>query len=94
MLCVLIRIASSRDYNKYTQHTIININKKNTLNFPNILMSAVIDFFLGTQERVRNSRGKRAIGVRAIESSTVNIDSLMSGMIHVQIQKSHKRNFF
>ena len=25
------------------------------------------DFFLGTQERVRNSRGKRAISVRAIE---------------------------
>ena len=24
-------------------------------------------FFLGTQERVRNSRGKRAISVRAIE---------------------------
>ena len=25
------------------------------------------DFFLGTQERVRNSRGKRAISVRATE---------------------------
>ena len=25
------------------------------------------DFFQETQERVRNSRGKRAIGVRAIE---------------------------
>ena len=25
------------------------------------------DFFLGTQERVENSRGKRAIGVRATE---------------------------
>ena len=25
------------------------------------------DFFLGTEERVRNSRGKRAISVRAIE---------------------------
>ena len=31
-------------------------------------MSAAIElFFLGTQERVRNSCGKRAIGVRAIE---------------------------
>ena len=26
-----------------------------------------MDFFLGTQERVRNSRGKRAISVRATE---------------------------
>ena len=26
-----------------------------------------MDFFLGVQERVRNSRGKRAISVRAIE---------------------------
>ena len=26
-----------------------------------------MDYFLGTQERVRNSRGKRAISVRAIE---------------------------
>ena len=31
------------------------------------MMSAAMDFFQGTQERVRNSRGKRAIGVRAIE---------------------------
>ena len=30
-------------------------------------MSAVIGIFVGTQERVRNSRGKRAIGVWAIE---------------------------
>ena len=29
--------------------------------------SGAIGFFLGTQEPVRNSRGKRAIGVRAIE---------------------------
>ena len=29
--------------------------------------SAAKGFFLGTQERVRNSRGKRAISVRAIE---------------------------
>ena len=30
-------------------------------------MSAAMVFLLGTQERVRNSRGKRAIGVRATE---------------------------
>ena len=30
-------------------------------------MSAAVGFLLGTQERVRNSRGKRAISVRATE---------------------------
>ena len=30
-------------------------------------MSAAMGFFLGTQERVRNSRGKRAISVQATE---------------------------
>ena len=38
--------------------------KKITLIIPNLQS---VDFFLGTQERVRNSRGKRAISVRAIE---------------------------
>ena len=30
-------------------------------------MSSAMGFFLGTQEGVRNSRGKRAISVRATE---------------------------
>ena len=34
---------------------------------PNVLISAVMKFFLGTQEQVRNSRCKRAISVRTIE---------------------------
>ena len=42
----------------------INITKENHINYHN---SAWDEFFLGTQERVRNSRGKRAIGVRAID---------------------------
>ena len=56
------------DSNEYTHHAIINIKKKITLNYPkyNNVCSYRI-FFQGTQERVRNSRGKRAIGVRAIE---------------------------
>ena len=33
------------DSNEYTQHTIINIKKKITLIFPNIIMSAAIGFF-------------------------------------------------
>ena len=38
--------------------------KKITLNYAK---SATKGFFLGIQERVRNSRGKRAISVRATE---------------------------
>ena len=53
------------DSNKYTQYTIFNIKKKIALNYPK---SAAMFFFLQlTQERVRNSRGKRAISVRATE---------------------------
>ena len=50
------------DSNEYTQYTIFNI--KITLNYPKY---AAMKFFQGTQERVRNSRGKRAISVRATE---------------------------
>ena len=52
------------DSNEYTQYTIYNIKKKITLN---LTKSAATGFFLGTQQRVRNSRGKRAISARAIE---------------------------
>ena len=52
------------DSNDYTQYTVFNIKKKIGLNYPK---SAAMEFFLGTQERVRNSRGKRAISVRATE---------------------------
>ena len=52
-----------------THNTPLLIKKKLARNIPNTIMSAVMGFFclLGTQERVRNSRGKRAISVRAIE---------------------------
>ena len=40
------------------------VKKKITLEYPR---TAAIGFFLGTQERVRNSRGKRAIIVRVTE---------------------------
>ena len=52
------------DSNEYTQYAIFNIKKKITLNY---YKSAVNGFSQGTQERVRNSSGKRAISVRAIE---------------------------
>ena len=48
----------------HTQYTIFNIKKKLTLNFHK---SAAMGFFQGTKERVRNSHGKQAISVRAIE---------------------------
>ena len=58
MFCFLIRIASSLLMSThYFQHKVI-------LNYPK---SAAMGFFQETQERVRNSRGKRAIGVRATE---------------------------
>ena len=41
-----------------------NMKKENTLNYPK---SAAMGFFLGTQEQVPRSRGKRAISVQAIE---------------------------
>ena len=52
------------DSNEYTQYTSFNILQKISLNYPR---SAAVGFFQGTQRRVRNSRGKRAISVRATE---------------------------
>ena len=47
------------DSNVYTQYTSFVIQKKITPDYSK--PAAVGFFFLGTQERVRNSRGKRAI---------------------------------
>ena len=65
-VCCVFTLESpqGRDSNEYTQYTIFNMNMKNTLNYPK---SAAIGFLQGTQERVRNSRGKPAISVRATE---------------------------
>ena len=52
------------DSNVYTQYTIFKIKKKIT---PDYSKSAAMGFFLGTQERVQNTHGKRAINVRATE---------------------------
>ena len=56
------------DSNDDTQHTIINIKKKITLNntkYNKVCRYGII--LLGTQELVRNSRGKRPISVRTTE---------------------------
>ena len=65
-VCYVLSLESPRwgDSNEYTQRTIFNIKKKITLNYPK---SAAVGFFQGTEERVRNSRGRRAISVRATE---------------------------
>ena len=52
------------DSNVYTQYTIFITKMKIT---PDYSKSAAMGFFLGPQERVRNSHGKRAISVRATE---------------------------
>ena len=52
------------DSNEYTQYTIFNTLKKLTKNYHK---SATLGFFPGTQERARNSHGKRAISVRTTE---------------------------
>ena len=65
-VCCVFSIESPHrgDSNEYTQYTVFNIKKKITLNYPK---SAAKGLFLGAQERVRNSRGKRALSVRAAE---------------------------
>ena len=53
------------DSNEYTQYTISQYKKENHPKLSQICNYG--DLFQGTQERVRNSRGKRAISVRAIK---------------------------
>ena len=50
--------------NEYTQYAILNKKKKSHLIILNLQPRGV---FLGTQEQVRNSSGKRAISVQATE---------------------------
>ena len=56
-LCILIIVHTTYHYQKKTPKII-----PNTLMFVNM----VFLFLLGTQERVRNSRGKRAISVPTV----------------------------
>ena len=64
------------DSNEYTQHAIINIKKNHTKLSQIYKCLQLCDFSLGTQEQVPNSRGKRAIGVRAIEVRLYDFSSL------------------
>ena len=58
---------SNVDSNVYTQYTILNRKKKLILNYPKSAAMEFVEFFQGNQERVRNSRDKRAVSVRATE---------------------------
>ena len=51
--------------NEYTQYTIYNIKKEDHPKLSQLCSNGIL--FQGTQEGVRNSQGKRAISVRAIE---------------------------
>ena len=63
--CVFSLESPRGDSNENTKYTIFNIRRKSLQNYPK---SAAMGFFpQRNQERVRNSRGKRAISVRAIE---------------------------
>ena len=68
------------DSNVYTQYTIFIIKKKI---IPDYSKSAAMGFFLGTQERARNSRGKRAIS-----GSIVYINTFIQYRIRKQAQCS------
>ena len=67
MVCCVLSLESPHqgDSNGYTQYTIFKMKKRKSAKIiPNLQLW---DFFLGTQERVLNNRGKRAISVRATE---------------------------
>ena len=65
-----------------THNIPFSIKKK----FTRIILNLQLwDFFQGTQERVRNSRGKRAISVRATEV-------LLYSVIFAQSDFSHDAN--
>ena len=59
-----LKLPHGSDSNEYTQYTIFNMRQENHRKLSKICSYGI---FQGTQKRVRNSRGKRAIGVLAIE---------------------------
>ena len=65
-VCYVFSLESPQrdDCNVYTKNTNFNIKMKISLTYSK---SAAMGFFPRTEDRVRNSHGKRAISVRAIE---------------------------
>ena len=53
------------DSNEYTQYSIFNIKRKSPYIIPDLQLR---DFFQWTRERIRKSRGKRAINARTMKT--------------------------
>ena len=66
-VCCVFSLESAHrgDSNESSLYTIFNVKKENHPKLSQICSYGFL--FQGTQERVRNSRGKRAISVRATE---------------------------
>ena len=75
------------DSNVYTHYTIFIIKQKIT---PYYSKSAATGFFLGTQERVRNSRGKRVISVRATEVLLYFVHVIKGFIVNLDDNKLHE----
>ena len=56
------------DSKEFIQHTVSKYDERSRI-ILNTLIFAVMEIFLGTRERVGNSRGKGAVSVRTIEAS-------------------------
>ena len=71
------------DSNENTQYTIFKCKKNEKIKPPyNIQNLQPGDSFQGTQERIRNSRGKRAISVRATEVLLYVVRDMETFMSH------------
>ena len=79
------------DSNEYTQHTIVNIKNKITLNYPqydNVCSHGM--FFQGTQERVRNSHGNEPSVFEPFKFyCAANI-----GILCLHVPQSHRKGHF
>ena len=80
MLCVLIRIASSWRFLCVQTTYIFKINKRSRIILNYICRDGKK---LGTLERVRNSRGKRAVRVRAIKVSVMVYPTVAADAIYL-----------
>ena len=81
------------DSNEYTQYTITCINTKKK-NHPKLSQICSFGKFLrGTQEQVRNSRGKKAVGVRATEVLfPINLDKSLH-LYHLYYFQALNKNY-
>ena len=68
--------------NEYTQYIIFNIKKKITLSYPK---AGAMGYFQGTQERVRNSRGKRVIRFEPLKFYCI-LNLRYSFGLHISLQ--------